>query len=111
MLFGNINSINIRGYIMDAKIINGSNEFKASCRSVQEYWDSIIGMNYATIEEAAELIQSITKYDKNPSDNNLQNIIDEIGDMYISLKAIQYHYNISDEDINKRIDKKLNKKY
>ena len=92
-------------------IKNGTNEFNKSCKSIQEYWDYISGMNMAAIEEAAEFIHAITKYEKTHNDVAFQNIIDEIGDMYISLKAIQYHYNITDEEIDRRINEKLNKEY
>ena len=40
-----------------------------------------------------------------------QNLIDEIGDMYISLMAIRTRYKISEKEIQERIEHKLNKKY
>lgn len=83
---------------------------------VAEYWGDRMPM--MCMEEAAELIQAISKLERF-RDNVFVGIpkeakkplIDEIGDMYISINAIMYYYGISQEDINKRVEYKLNKKY
>lgn len=63
------------------------------------------------MEEAGELIQAVSKVERKGLDFEKQNLIDEIGDMYISLMAIRARYEISEKEIQKRIEHKLNKKY
>ena len=85
-------------------------------QDVADHWDDKMPM--MCMEECGELIQALSKYERQDfngypevEDIYRQNIIDEIGDMYISLKAIMYHYGISTEKVVERIDYKLNKKY
>lgn len=63
------------------------------------------------MEEAGELIQAVSKVERKGLDFEKQNLIDEIGDMYISLMVIRARYEISKKEIQKRIEHKLNKKY
>lgn len=79
---------------------------------VSEFWGDRMPM--MVMEEAAELIQAISKYERDKSDDTRKNLVDEIGDMWISLMALQYHYDEDGtmaDDIDKRIETKLNKKY
>ena len=94
---------------------------------VSEHWGKM--MPIMVMEETAELNQAIVKfmrilYDsnldviKNASDKDRTNlgkakhaITDELGDVYISLMALQEQLKISDRDVEKRIEEKLNKKY
>lgn len=95
------------------------NVFVDKCNEVQYYWGERMPM--MVMEEAGELIQAISKYErKNGVREVSQNLIDEIGDMYISLMALQLQLNEKIEAelgdtvgnlIEKRIEEKLNKKY
>lgn len=89
------------------------NDFRKKCYEVQDYWGARMPM--MVIEEAGELIQAISKYERKMSEENLQNLIDEVGDMYISLMALTLqNMDVNDdfEDrVEKRIEEKLNKKY
>lgn len=106
-------------------------EFLRKCDEVQKYWRDRMPM--MVMEEAAELIQAISKYERYivSSDFGIidddkareisQNLIDEVGDMYISLMALQFQYKYLNEHVDPykpveelielRIEKKLNKKY
>lgn len=83
--------------------------FEQSCKDVSEYWGDRMPM--MLMEEAGELIQAVSKVERKGLDFEKQNLIDEIGDMYISLMAIRARYEISENDVEKRIEHKLNKKY
>lgn len=96
-------------------------ELRFKCIDVAGYWGNKMPM--MTMEEAGELIQAISKLERSQSDgvrNTLEmaeykqarkNLVDEIGDMFISLTALMEHYNIDDEEVDKRIETKLNKVY
>lgn len=107
--------------------------------AVAEFWGDMMPM--MAMEEAGEFIQAISKYERalveveNRNEKPLEadkgaqeafeqetkeyldkakmSLINELGDMWISLMALQAHY----EDgtwgdlINKRIEEKLSKKY
>lgn len=109
------------------------------CDKVQKFWGDMFPM--MAMEEAGEFIQAVSKYEralhdqesmkeKEPEDdkdvqeymersvedivrNCEQNLIDEIGDMWITLMAIQSRYDDGTwaDRIDERIEKKLNKKY
>ena len=92
-------------------------EFIQRCDDVQSYWGHMLPM--MSMEEAGELIQAISKYERKRKDvfpdAAKQDLIDEIGDMYICLMALQIRYTPEianlDERIEKRIEKKLRKHY
>lgn len=92
---------------------------------VSNYWNDRMPM--MLMEEAGELIQAISKYERkvmNPKSDSKSTkseplneeemkyrVIEEMRDMYISMAAIQKQYGITPQEINSEIDKKLNKKY
>lgn len=105
-------------------------------KDVSNYWAERMPM--MCMEEAGELIQAISKYERKKDyyqslgedeevflwkrvaeekkgryewQNSRKDLIDEIGDMYISLAAIMNHYNIDIKEVDERINNKLNKKY
>lgn len=101
-------------------------EFIKKCDDVQNHWKDIMPMMF--MEEAGEAIQAISKYErtvfvpiedysirKERCEAAEKGLIDELGDMYISLVAITIQYsNIIDdfyEKLETRIETKLNKKY
>ena len=71
-------------------------------RSVDHYGEEI----QATIcmEECAELIQAISKAKRGKIDRD--NMIEEIADVLICIEMLKQMYMISDEKINKWIEKK-----
>lgn len=98
-------------------------------KNVSNYWAERTPM--MCMEEAGELIQAISKYERKKDyyeslgedevaeakrgrfEWNVarKNLIDEIGDVYISLAAIMDHYDIYIHEVDKRINDKLNKIY
>lgn len=95
-------------------------EFYKKCSEVQEHWGHQMPM--MVMEEAGELIQAISKlqrathcedYDERNCEEKEQALIEEIGDMYISLMALEMYLDIPDirDRIGKRVEEKLNKKY
>ena len=78
-----------------------------------KYWGDKMPM--LVMEESGELIQAISKRERaNTVDKKEiadKGLIDEIGDMYISLLAIRLYYGIDLFKIEDRIKEKLNKKY
>lgn len=101
-------------------------KFIEKCNDVQEYWRDRMPMMF--MEECGEAIQAISKFERaafDPIEDSTirekrgaeaeKGLIDELGDMYISLMAItlQYRQMIDDfdEKLKTRIETKLNKKY
>ena len=98
-------------------------------QEVADYWDYNMPMMAA--EELAEAIQAISKVERandeyiraegidDPKvadagwymvEKCLDEFKDDIRDVYISIRALMYYYNIED-DIMERVEEKLNKKY
>lgn len=90
--------------------------------NVAMYWGRMMPM--MAMEEAGEFIQAISKYERWLSDEDLEiedskelrkelrnNIVKEMADMVISIKALMYKYNIDDERVENAINDKLVKKY
>ena len=86
-------------------------EIARKCDEVQNFWGDKMPM--LAMEEAGELIQAISKYEREQNDITRQNLIDEIGDMWITLMALQARYEDGElgDAIDKRIETKLNKRY
>ena len=114
-------------------------EIGRKTNQVAEYWGDRMPM--MAMEEAGEFIQAISKYEralveaKNREEKLAeedagaqadfereteemvrtarQNLIDEFGDMWITLLALQSRYEDGSwgDDIDKRIESKLSKKY
>ena len=102
-------------------------------KEVAEYWGDKMPM--MAMEEMAELIKAISKLERNLSVGVIQvgeqesdlmntieelndkqksawlNVVEEIGDVFISCKAIMCRYGITQELVDKRISDKLKKKY
>lgn len=95
-------------------------DFNFECGQVAHHWGERMPM--MVMEEAGELIQAISKFERSEKDitsSEFDNLIDEIGDMTIALRAIQFHYwNLTSHEhntirtrVNQRIETKLKKKY
>lgn len=74
---------------------------------VADYWDDKMPM--MAMEEMGELIQAISKLERKGKAVR-SNLVEEIRDVYISLMALQYRYNIQMSEIEEEIEKKLNMK-
>ena len=90
-------------------MINLSNLDENKFIDVADYWGDKMPM--LLMEECGELIQAVSKYEREYSKKRRDNLLEEIRDMYISLEAIKYLYSIDDNELNDLIEKKLNKKY
>lgn len=91
-----------------------ANKYFDTCKEVNSYWGEKMPM--MTMEELAELAQAISKLERKLDDIDKvkelrQNVIDEIGDVAISCHALMHRYGIKPEEIEKRINEKLGKKY
>lgn len=75
---------------------------------VAEFWGAQMPM--MAMEEMAELIQAISKFERGKP-LATQAVIKEMADVYISLRSLMYMYSIDQGEIVKAIDNKLEKKY
>ena len=79
---------------------------------IGEYWGDKMPM--MAMEECGELIQAISKCERAGLSNFVatrNNLIEEMGDVIISIYALGDRYSITPEDICDYIDSKINKKY
>lgn len=60
-----------------------------------------------TIEELSELQKEVTKFLRNQG--SVENVIEELSDVYIVLEYLKIIFAIDDESVNKEIDYKLNR--
>lgn len=60
-------------------------------------------------EELAELIQAISKYKRLKSNKNLNNIMEEISDVFIMINQLVIIFNIPWYEVENQIDYKLNR--
>lgn len=89
------------------------------CREVAKHWGNRMPM--MCMEEAAELIQAISKMERiaglKPEETPLsepdrkQDLIDEMGDILIAIEALKEYYDIPDAKVEMRIEEKLARKY
>lgn len=102
-------------------------EMCKGAEAVEKYWGDLMPM--MAMEEAAEFSQAVSKLERirkrldecqsediDPDDFDefieaRRHLSEEIGDLMISVKAIQYTFTISDSSILHRIEEKLSKKY
>ena len=96
---------------------------KEKVLSVKNYWNNKMPM--MTIEEMAELTQAISKYERYACNENYEQIVKELADVYIALEAYQmyisnldlkedggdWYWNKMLNDVNEAVEAKLNKKY
>lgn len=60
-----------------------------------------------TIEELSELQKEVTKFLRNQG--SVENVIEELSDVYIVLEYLKIIFAIDDESVSKEIDYKLNR--
>ena len=61
------------------------------------------------IEEMSELMQAISKHNRNPSEKTRMNLLEEIADVSIMCAQLMCIYGITDKDLDKMLDIKLEK--
>lgn len=61
------------------------------------------------IEEMAELMQAISKHNRNPNEKTLLNVLEEIADVSIMCGQLMYVYKIDEAELDKMLDIKLEK--
>lgn len=81
--------------------------YSEKIKEIIKFWGDKMPM--MCMEELAELQQVISKKERGKNSN--KDIIDEMGDVYITLEILRTMYDIDEKDIDRRIDEKLNKKY
>lgn len=84
-------------------------DFKERCEEVYRYWNKHMPMMVA--EECAELIKAISKFERHSCPETTKDLVDEMGDVIISIEALRQYYQIPEEWIEDRIIKKLNRRY
>lgn len=76
-------------------------------KAVNDHWGD--KMPLMACEEMAELIQAISKYERNGS--NKEDIIKEMADVYISCAALCNRYGITEEQIGVAVWNKMDRRY
>ena len=94
-------------------------DLEVKMKDVAHYWGHKMPM--MAMEECAELIQAISKFERATIPNNeseeYKNLVKEIADVYISMNAlISWYapgafYGQMKDDIMEAVENKLNKKY
>ena len=79
-------------------------------RQVAEYWDGKGLLSGMVMEEAAELIQAINKFDRKGTEETRQGVIEEIGDLLLILDGYTQFIGISKEELEQRVEYKLSLK-
>lgn len=75
--------------------------FGVFCHSISKHWEE--KMPIMTCEECGELIQAISKYERNDGDGqSTEDLINEMGDVIISIFTLASKYHISYRDIISR---------
>ena len=85
-------------------------DLKEKTMTVNTHWGS--RMPLMACEECGELIQAISKLERKlfahkPFDDEYDHLIEEIGDVFLTMGALMNRYCISAIDIEKAIDSKL----
>lgn len=87
-------------------------DVEVRCGAVYDHRGKLLPMTM--MEECGELIQAVSKIEGSnydiPQEEKLklkQNVIDEMCDVLICMSALSHRYSISEDDILKRLDKKL----
>lgn len=80
---------------------------------IAKYWNN--KMPIMVVEELAECIQAISKEERYHNEETKEHLVEEIGDVIISINSLicyyKNRYTDIEEKVNLRIKNKLNKKY
>ena len=79
---------------------------KSVIENALEKWGSMSEL-VVTIEELSELQKEVTKQIRN--EGKMENLVEEMADVYIVKEYLKMIFAITDDDINKQVEKKLNR--
>lgn len=79
---------------------------KSVIENALEKWGSMSEL-VVTIEELSELQKEVTKQIRN--EGKMENLVEEMADVYIVMEYLNMIFAITDDDINKEVEKKLNR--
>lgn len=79
---------------------------KSVIEKALEKWGSMSEL-VVTLEELSELQKEVTKQIRN--DGKIENLVEEMSDVYIVMEYLKMIFAVSDEDIKKEIGVKLNR--
>ena len=108
-----IGNLTVRKIVSPCRNFDGES-FEKFVGGVSDFWGSRMPM--MCVEELGELTQAICKYEREGcleqfDDYLWRNLVDEMGDVLISVWALAHHYGIAKTDIGKRVKTKMEKKY
>ena len=84
-------------------------DYNDEIKTVASFWGDKMPM--MLMEECGELIQALSKRERNHTLETEINVIEEIADVLISIGAVMEHYGISDDEVKHRICNKLDRQY
>lgn len=109
MKFKKIDGKNIGKIRIEIFEEDNGDKYDKLIEEVYNYWNDMMPM--MAMEEAGEFIQAVSKIERVNAEDTKNNLIEEMADMMISIKALTFRYGIEDDEIMKAIDKKLKKNY
>ncbi|EQB3100459.1 nucleoside triphosphate pyrophosphohydrolase family protein [Clostridium botulinum] len=80
-----------------------------NCIKIVDSYNNEELQSFVAIEELAELQQAISKYQREPTIFNIDNIAEEMADVYIVLEELKCLFSIYNDEIEKQIDYKLDR--
>lgn len=84
-------------------------DFTHDYYKIAKFWGDKMPM--MAMEECGELIQAISKFERDASDEHRENLEKEMADVLISIGALAKHYDIDIPGIMEDIKLKTEKKY
>lgn len=84
-------------------------DFTHEYNEIAKFWGDKMPM--MAMEECGEMIQSISEFERDASDEHRENLEKEMADVLISIGALAYHYGIDIIGIMEDIKEKTEKKY
>ena len=80
---------------------------KSVIENALDKWGSMSEL-VVTIEELSELQKEVTKQIRN--EGKMENLVEEMADVYIVMEYLKMIFTITDDDINREVEKKLNRR-
>ena len=109
MRFKKIDSQNVGKIRIEIFEEDNGDKYYERIEEVNNYWGDQMPM--LAMEEAGEFIQAVSKLERSNIKEYKENLIKEMADMMISIKALTFRYGIEDDEVLEAIDRKLEKKY
>ena len=79
---------------------------KSVIENALDKWGSMSEL-VVTIEELSELQKEVTKQIRN--EGTMENLVEDMADVYIVMEYLKMIFATTDDDINKEVEKKLNR--